>query len=82
MILGRVSWFDGYLPSNSDYVYCFEFFQVFPDAYTRRELRKIQIHCSNPACSWFSTYDLYEVCLKDDRFKKETCREGMQVVKR
>ncbi|XP_028407388.1 TNF receptor-associated factor 3-like isoform X2 [Dendronephthya gigantea] len=30
--------------------------QVFPDAFTQRELRALSLHCSNPGCSWYGTY--------------------------
>ncbi|XP_028407742.1 TNF receptor-associated factor 6-like [Dendronephthya gigantea] len=31
--------------------------QVFPDTFTRRELRALSLHCSNEGCLWYGTYD-------------------------
>ncbi|XP_028415916.1 TNF receptor-associated factor 3-like [Dendronephthya gigantea] len=30
--------------------------QVFPDAFTKRELRALSLHCANPGCRWHGTY--------------------------
>ncbi|XP_028417569.1 TNF receptor-associated factor 3-like isoform X2 [Dendronephthya gigantea] len=30
--------------------------KVFPDAFTKRELKLLKIHCTNSGCTWFSAY--------------------------
>ena len=39
----------------------FQIFQVFPDAFTKRELNGLHLHCANHGCSWQSTYKVLEV---------------------
>ena len=37
------------------------FFQVFRDVFTKRELNALCLHCSNQGCPWHDTYDALEV---------------------
>ena len=34
--------------------------KVFLDAFTKRELNGLHLHCANPGCSWQSTYEKLE----------------------
>jgi hypothetical protein len=39
----------------------FEIFQVFPDVFTKRELKGVHLHCANSGCEWHGTYEKLEV---------------------
>ncbi|XP_046860615.1 TNF receptor-associated factor 6-B-like [Xenia sp. Carnegie-2017] len=34
--------------------------QVFPDAFTERELKSIRLHCPSEQCEWFGSYEELE----------------------
>ncbi|XP_028417378.1 TNF receptor-associated factor 3-like isoform X2 [Dendronephthya gigantea] len=35
--------------------------KAFSDAFTKRELNSLEIHCANPDCTWTSSYDKLEI---------------------
>ena len=46
------------------------YIQVFPDAFTKRELKSIRLHCPSEQCEWFGSYEELEVSWIEKLIKK------------